>query len=371
MEGLLMEVSFLDLKAQYATIKDEILQAIKDVCESQMFCLGPAVKEFEEKVASYCNSNFAIGVSSGSDALLVSLMSLDIKPGDEVITSPFTFFATAGTIARLGAKPVFVDVSAESYNIETNLIEEKISKKTKAIIPVHLYGQAAQMKPIMKIAEKHGLAVIEDAAQAIGAVQDGQKSGSFGDFGCFSFYPTKNLNAFGDGGLVTTNNKTAAEKIKSLRDHGQSSRYSYETIGGNFRLDGIQGAVLTVKLKYLDQWNERRRENAALYDKLLANLPVKTPRIEANNVSTYHQYTIRAPRRDELQKYLKEHGVGSMIYYPIPLHLQKCFDYLGYRQGDFPISEELSKEVISLPIYPELSESQIEYVGELTGNFYL
>ncbi len=365
-----MEVPFLDLKAQYATIKDEIIQAITEVCESQMFCLGPAVAQFEEKIASYCNSKFAIGVSSGSDALLVCLMALEIKPGDEVITTPFTFFSTAGAIARLGAKPVFVDVSAESYNINASLIEEKINEKTRAIIPVHLYGQLAQMEPITKIGQKHGLAVIEDAAQAIGATQDGLKSGNFGDCGCFSFYPTKNLNAFGDGGLVTTNSKATAEKIKTLRNHGQNTRYSYETIGGNFRLDGIQGAVLTVKLKYLNQWNEKRRGYAALYDKLLANLPVKTPKIEANNASTYHQYTIRAPRRDDLQKYLKEHGVGSMIYYPVPLHLQKCFSFLGYSEGDFPVSEKLSKEVISIPIYPELTESQIEYVAEQIGSFY-
>jgi len=365
-----MEVPFLDLKAQYATIKDEIVQAISKVCESQMFCLGPAVAEFEGKVASYCGSKFAIGVSSGSDALLVSLMALEIKPADEVITTPFTFFATAGAIARLGAKPVFVDVSAESYNIDVNLIEEKINEKTRAVIPVHLYGQLAQMKPITNIAKKYGLAVVEDAAQAIGAAQDGQKSGNFGDCGCFSFYPSKNLNAFGDGGLVTTNNKTTAEKIRSLREHGQSARYFYETIGGNFRLDGIQGAILTVKLKYLDQWNKKRRENAALYDKLLAGLPVERPKIEKNNISTYHQYTIRAPRRDDLQKYLKEQAIGSMVYYPVPLHLQKCFGYLGCRRGDLPVSEKLSKEVISLPIYPELTEGQIEYVAERIGSFY-
>ncbi len=365
-----MEVPFLDLKAQYATIKDEIIRAINDVCESQMFCLGPAVSEFEEKIVSYCDSKFAIGVSSGSDALLVSLMALEIKPGDEVITTPFTFFATAGAIARLGAKPVFVDVSAESYNIDVNHIEEKINDKSKAIIPVHLYGQPAQMKPIMKIAHKYKLAVIEDAAQAIGATQDGQKSGNFGDCGCFSFYPSKNLSAFGDGGLVTTNSRTIADKVRVLREHGQSARYYYETIGGNFRLDGIQGAVLTVKLKYLDKWNEKRRQSAALYDELLVNLPVKRPKIETNNVSTYHQYTIRAPRRDDLQKYLKEHGIGSMIYYPVPLHLQKCFSSLGYRQGDLPISEKLCKEVISLPIYPELTEEQIEYVAEQIKSFY-
>jgi dTDP-4-amino-4,6-dideoxygalactose transaminase len=346
------------------------MRAINEVCESQIFCLGPKVAEFEEKIASYCDSRFAIGVSSGSDALLVSLMALEIKPGDEIITTPFTFFATAGAIARLGAKPVFVDVSDESYNIDVNLIEEKINTKTRAIIPVHLYGQLAQMKPITEIAKKHGLAVIEDAAQAIGATQDGKKSGSLGDCGCFSFYPTKNLSAFGDGGLVTTNSETTAEKIKILREHGQNSQYSYKTIGGNFRLDGIQGAVLTVKLRYLDQWNEKRRQNAAMYNELLANLPVKRPKIEANNVSIYHQYTIRAPRRDDLRKHLKEHGTGSMVYYPVPLHLQECFSSLGYQEGDLPVSEELCKEVLSLPIYPELTEKQFKYVAEIIKGFY-
>jgi len=275
-----MRVPFLDLKAQYATIKDEIIRAISDVCESQFFALGPAVEAFEEKIASYCGSKYAIGVSSGSDALLVSLMALGIKAGDEVITTPFTFFSTAGSVARLGARSVFVDVDPDSYNIDVGRIEEKITKKTQAIIPVHLFGQVAQMKAILEIARRHNLAVIEDAAQAVGASHDGIKCGNLGDCGCFSFYPSKNLGGFGDGGLVTTNDEKVAEKIKILRDHGQSPRYFYKVIGGNFRLDGIQGAVLTVKLKYLDEWNERRRQNAALYDKMFADSPIKRPKID-------------------------------------------------------------------------------------------
>ena len=365
-----MQVPILDLKAQYATIKDEVMRAISEVCESQSFALGPAVAEFEEKIAAYCGSKYAIGVSSGTDALLASLMALEIKGGDEVITTAFTFFATAGCITRVGAKPVFVDVEADSYNIDANLIEEKITEKTRAIIPVHLFGQVAQMKPIMEIAQRHNLAVIEDAAQAIGAIQDGVKSGNFGDCGCFSFYPSKNLGGFGDGGLVTTSSEDLAEKIRILRDHGQNPRYFYKVIGGNFRLDGIQGAVLTVKLRHLDKWNERRRKNAAIYDGILANSPVKPPKIDANNVSIYHQYTVTVPERNELQKFLTENQIGSAIFYPKPLHLQDCFKELGYKQGDFQVAERLCNEVLSLPVYPELTEEQIEYVAKTVLRFY-
>ena len=365
-----MQIPLLDLKAQYANIKDEVIQAISDVCDNQAFALGPAVAEFEEKVAAYCNSKYAIGVSSGTDALLVSLMALDIKPGDEVITTPFTFFATAGSIVRLGAKPVFVDIDRESFNIDPSVIEQKITEKTRAIIPVHLFGQIAQMKAINEIARRHNLAVIEDAAQAIGASQDGIKAGNFGDCGCFSFYPTKNLGGFGDGGLVTTNREDLAQKIKALRDHGQNPRYFYKVIGGNFRLDGIQGAVLNVKLRYLDGWNEKRKQNAALYDSLLGDSPVKTPKISADNVSIYHQYTITTPERDKLQQFLAENNIGSAIFYPKPLHLQDCFSDLGYRPGDLPIAEQLCKEVLSLPIYSELATDQIEYVAKTIRKYY-
>ena len=365
-----MQVPILDLKAQYAAIKDEVIQAISEVCDSQSFALGPAVAEFEEKIAAYCNSNYAIGVSSGTDALIVSLMALEIKPGDEVITTPFTFFATAGSIVRLGAKPVFVDVDPDSYNIDPSAIEQKITEKTRAIVPVHLFGQVAQMKAIMEIAERHDLAVIEDAAQAIGASQDGIKCGNFGDCGCFSFYPAKNLGGFGDGGLVTTNREELADKIRVLRNHGQNPRYFYKMIGGNFRLDGIQGAVLTVKLKYLDGWNEKRRHNAALYDRIFADSPVKPPKLDANNVGIYHQYTVTVSERDKLQKFLAENNIGSAIFYPKPLHLQDCFSDLGYRPSDFPIAERLCNEVLSLPIYPELVPDQVEYVANTVLKFY-
>ena len=365
-----MQVPLLDLKTQYAGIKDEIDRAIAEVCESQLLCLGPAVEQFEQKISAYCNCEHAIGVSSGSDALLVSLMALEIKPGDEVITTPFTFFVTAGAVSRLGGQPVFVDVDPDSYNIDPARIEEKITEKTRAIIPVHLFGQIAQMKPIMDIAKRHELPVIEDACQSIGATQDGVKCGAIGDLGCFSFYPTKNLGAFGDGGLVTTNNQTLAQKIRILRDHGQNPRYFYKTIGGNFRLDAIQGAVLTVKLKYLDKWSEQRRNNAVIYDKFFAGTIVKHPIIESNNVSIYHQYTIRVTKRDQLQKYLADNEISSAVFYPKPLHLQECFVQLGYKKGDLPVSEQLCDEVLSLPICPELSDEQIEYVAETVLKFY-
>jgi dTDP-4-amino-4,6-dideoxygalactose transaminase len=369
-KGALMQVPLLDLKAQYAAVRDEAMQAISEVCESQSFALGPAVAEFEEKIAVYCDSKYAIGVSSGTDALIVSLMALEIKPGDEVITTPFTFFATAGCISRLGAKPVFVDVEANSYNIDVGLIEEKITEKTRAIIPVHLFGQIAQMKVITEIAQRNNLVIIEDAAQAIGASQNDIKCGNFGDCGCFSFYPTKNLSSFGDGGLVTTNTEGLAERIRILRDHGQNPRYFYKAIGGNFRLDSVQAAVLTVKLRYLDQWNEKRRQNAALYDSIFADLPVRAPKIEANNTSVYHQYTVTVPERDRLQKFLAENQISSAIFYPKPLHLQDCFKELGYRPGDLPVAERLCSEVLSLPVYPELSPEQIEYVARTALEFY-
>ena len=365
-----MQVPLLDLKAQYAAIKDEVTQAISNVCETQAFALGPAVAEFEEKIAAYCDSKYAIGVSSGTDALLVSLMAWQIKTGDEVITTPFSFFATAGSIVRLGAKPVFVDVETDSYNIDPSAIEQKITKKTRAIIPVHLFGQVAQMKDINEIAKRHNLAVIEDAAQAIGASQDGIKAGNLGDYGCFSFYPTKNLGGFGDGGLVTTNREELAKKIRIFRDHGQNPRYFYRVIGGNFRLDGIQGAVLTVKLKYLQEWNEKRKQNAALYDSIFADSPVRVPKIGANNVSIYHQYTVTVPQRDKLQKFLAQNNIGSAVFYPKPLHLQDCFSDLGYKPGDFPIAERLCNEVLSLPVYPELTSDQVEYVANTVLKFY-
>ena len=365
-----MRVPILDLKAQYAAIKQQVTRAIGEVCENQAFALGPAVAEFEQNVAAYCGSKHAVGVSSGTDALLVSLMALGIKPGDEVITTPFSFFATAGCIVRVGARPVFADVDPDSFNIAPSGIEEKINDRTSAIIPVHLFGQIAEMEAITEIAKRHDLSVIEDAAQAIGASRNGSKAGNFGDYGCFSFYPTKNLGGFGDGGLVTTNNDVLADDIRTLRDHGQKPRYFYKVIGGNFRLDGIQGAVLNVKLKYLDEWNEKRRQNAALYGGLFAGSPVRTPAIDPDNVSIYHQYTVTVPERDKLQKYLADNEIGSAVFYPKPLHLQDCFRELGYKQGDMPVAERLCNEVLSLPVYPELTPEQIEYVAGTVLKFY-
>lgn len=365
-----MQIPLLDLKAQYKTCKDQITRAIAEVCESQAFALGPAVAAFEKNIAAYCGCKYAIGVSSGTDALLVSLMALDIQPGDEVITTPFTFFASAGCIARLGARPVFADVDPTSYNIDPADIEQKITQKTKAIMPVHLFGQVAQMEAITEIADRHNLAVVEDAAQAIGASRNGAKAGAFSECGCFSFYPTKNLNAFGDGGLVVTNSETIAEKIRILRNHGQDPIYFYKVIGGNFRLDSIQAAVLDVKLNYLDGWNEKRRQNAAIYDELLANSPVTRPKIEQGNLSTYHQYTITAQDRDNLKEFLAENNIGSAIFYPKALHLQDCFKDLGYKKGDFPVAEKLCSEVLSLPVYPELTAQQAECVAGTVLRFY-
>ena len=365
-----MKVPLLDLKAQYKTIKDEVLAAIAEVCESQHFALGPAVEKFEQQIAAYCGAPSAVGVSSGTDALLISLMAIDIQPGDEIITTPFTFFATAGSITRRGGRPVFVDVEEKSFNINPAGIEAAITDRTKAILPVHLFGQMAPMKPIMDVAGAHDLRVIEDCAQAIGAHQDGRIAGSVGDLGCFSFYPTKNLSAYGDGGLVVTRDEELGSKLKVLRDHGQSPRYFYKMVGGNFRLDAIQAAVLNVKLKYIDAWNARRREIAAQYDKLLADTPVTVPQIEDENVSVYHQYTLEAPRRDELQAFLQDNGVGCAVFYPKPLHLQDCFSDLGYTAGDMPVAESLCKKVLSLPIFPELTEEQIAYVAEQIARFY-
>ncbi len=360
----------LDLKAQFAKYKSELMRAVEEVCSSQILCLGPAVERFEKEAAAYCGCKYATGVSSGTDALLLSLMAAGIGPGDEVITTPFTFFATAGTVSRVGAKPVFVDVDAGTFNIDPAKIQAKITKKTRAIIPVHIFGQIAQMQPIMEIARQHKLLVIEDAAQAMGATQDGKQAGSIGDIGCYSFYPTKNIGAFGDAGMVVTNNDALAEKIRLMRVHGENPRYYYRMIGGNFRMDNIQGAVLSVKLKYLDEWNKKRRDNAAIYNSMFAGTIVKSQKIEQNNVSIYHQYTITVPKRDMLQVHLSKHGIGSGIFYPQPLHLQDCFKGLGYKKGDFPAAEKITESVLSLPIYQELTSEQIEHVGKTVLEFY-
>jgi dTDP-4-amino-4,6-dideoxygalactose transaminase len=356
-------VPLLDLKVQYATIKGELRSALDRVLESQRFILGPEVEALEKEIAAYCRCHHAIGVSSGTDALLVALMAIGLKPGDEVITSPYSFFATAGAIARLGARPVFVDIHPETYNVDPNGIVARISGRTRAIIPVHLFGQMADMPAIVEIARRYGLRIIEDAAQAIGAELDGKRAGSIGDLGCFSFFPSKNLGAFGDGGMVSTNDARLAERVRMLRTHGFHSKYKNEMVGGNFRLDEIQAAVLRVKLKYLDGWTEERRRNAARYRYFLSAGDVTLPREIPNSRHIYNQFVIRSSKRDALMAHLRERGIGTEIYYPLPLHLQACFSHLGYKHGDFPISETASAETLALPIYPELTVEMVEEVA--------
>ena len=353
-----MQVPLLDLKAQYATIKDEIKAAIDEVLESQYFILGPKVQKFEEEIAEYCNVQHAVGVASGSDALLLALMAIDVGYGDEVITTPYTFFATAGAISRLGAKPVFVDIDPKTYNINPELIYEKITDKTKAIIPVHLYGQCADMDPILEIGKKYNLCIIEDAAQAIGAEYKGKKAGSMGDMGCLSFFPSKNLGGYGDGGMVITNNAELAEKIRVLRVHGAKPKYYHSLIGLNSRLDALQAAVLSVKLKYLDGWSKARIKNAENYNQLLKDTNVITPYTEPYNYHIYNQYIIRVGKRNELQTFLKERNIGTEIYYPVSLHLQRCYADLGLKEGDFPESEKAAQKTLALPIYSELTKEQ-------------
>lgn len=366
-----MQVPLLDLKAQYATIRAEIEAAVAEVMESQHFILGPKVEQCEKAVAKYSNCSHAIGVSSGSDALLACLMADNIGPGDEVITTPYTFFATVGAIARVGATPVFVDIDPISYNIDASEISSKVTRKTRAIIPVHLYGQMADMDAIMDAAREHNLVVIEDAAQAIGAESNGRRAGSIGHYGCFSFFPSKNLGAAGDGGMIVTNDAQRAEKLKVLRAHGSKPKYYHKVIGGNFRLDAIQAAIVSAKLPHLDSWTEERQRNAKRYDHLFAQagLNAKTagdshvvlPTLTANR-HIFNQYVIRTPQRDKLQSTLQKRGIGTEVYYPVPMHRQECFAYLGHGEGAFPESERAAKETLALPIYPELSDEQLVYV---------
>jgi dTDP-4-amino-4,6-dideoxygalactose transaminase len=367
-----MKVPLLDLTAQYATIKPALDAAVAEVFESQHFILGPTVEACEKAIAAYSNCAFGIGVSSGSDALLVCLMAENIGAGDEVITTPYTFFATAGAIARVGAKPVFVDIDATSYNIDVSQIERRITSRTKAIIPVHLYGQMADIGPIMEIAGRHRLIVIEDAAQAIGAEHDGQRAGSIGHYGCFSFFPSKNLGAAGDAGMVVTNDAARADRLRILRNHGSQPKYFHKRVGGNFRLDALQAAVISAKLPHLDAWTAARQENARRYGRLFAaspGLPVAPPSILTDR-HIFNQYVIRVPFRDELQQFLQEKGVGTEVYYPVPLHLQECFAYLGQQPGAFPESERAARETLALPVYPELSEVQVAHVVGSVAEFY-
>ncbi len=367
-----MKVPLLDLKAQFKPIKGEIMAAVEKVMESQMFINGPQVKELEQLIAPYCGCKHAIGVSSGTDALICAMMGLDIGPGDEVILPTFTFFATAGCVWRLGAKPVFADIDPRTYNIDPSKIERLVTKKTKAIVPVHLFGQTADMDPIMEIARKHNLHVIEDACQSIGATYKGRKAGSIGTVGCFSFFPSKNLGTAGDGGLITVpEDMELAEKLAVLRMHGSKPKYYHQMVGGNFRLDTIHAAILIVKLKYLDGWSEKRRKNAEKYNSLLSGLScVVRPHVEKHNVSVINQYVIRVPRRDQLREFLTKNEIGTEIYYPLSLHEQKCFASLGHKKGDFPESEKAAAETVALPIYPELSDDQIGYVAGKIKEFY-
>lgn len=365
-----MDVPLLDLKAQYSVIKAEVDAAIAGVLESQHFILGPKVEECEKAIAAYSNSSYGIGVSSGSDALLVCLMAENIGNGDEVITTPYSFFATAGAIARLGAVPVFVDIDPKTYNLDVRQLESKVTRRTRAIIPVHLYGQMADMDAVMAVAQKHKLIVIEDAAQAIGAEYKGRRAGSIGDYGCFSFFPSKNLGGVGDGGMVVANDPQKAERVRCLRGHGAKPKYYHKLVGGNFRLDAIQAAVVSAKLPHLDNWTEARQRNAKRYDRLFeaAGLPVGLPAVETGR-HIFNQYVIRTSSRDELQTHLKKNSVGTEVYYPVPLHLQECFAYLGNKPGSFPESERAAKETLALPIQPELTEAQAEYVVECIGQF--
>ena len=387
-----MTVPLLDLKAQYVGIRADVERAVLEVLESQQFILGPYVQQCERAVGAYVGSPHAIGVSSGSDALLVCLMAEGVGPGDEIITTPYTFFATVGSITRLGATPVFVDIDPVSYNIAAAQIEAKVTARTRGIIPVHLYGQSADMSGVMAVAERHGLFVLEDAAQAIGAEFENKRVGTIGDYGTYSFFPSKNLGAAGDGGMVVTNDSVRAEKLAILRAHGSKPKYYHRVVGGNFRLDALQGAVVSAKLPHLDAWTEGRRRNAARYDRLFAasGLRVNTTELWAaagkgwqgpaspqivlpSTVATRHifnQYVVRVERRDALKASLEKDGIGTEVYYPVPMHLQDCLAFLGHRAGAFPESEGAANETLALPIYPELSDAQAEHVVQSVKKFF-
>jgi dTDP-4-amino-4,6-dideoxygalactose transaminase len=358
-----MKIPILDLTTQYKSIKKEIDAAVKSVIESQHFILGPEVEALESEVAAYCGTKYAVGVASGTDALILSLKALGIGPGDEVITTPFTFFATAESVSLVGAKPVFVDINPKTYCIDPELIEDAITKKTKAIIPVHLFGQCADMDRIMEIAKINNLKVIEDTAQAMGATYKGRQAGSMGDAGALSFFPSKNLGGFGDGGMIITNSKEIADKIKMLRVHGSTVRYMHSNIGTNSRLDALQAAVLRVKLRYLNKWLDGRRKVAKYYDENLKNLPIVTPYVPSYNVHTYHLYVLRVkPSPEKLANILNDAGIEARTYYPVSLHLQECYKGLGYKKGDLPESESASPETLAIPIYPELGTLEMKYV---------
>ncbi len=362
-------VPMVDLKKEFSEIKKEVFDALAEILESSHFILGPRVSELEKKISDYHGVSAAIGVASGTDALHLSLDALGIGKGDEVITTPFTFFATSEAIIYRGATPVFVDVEPDTLNIDVKKIEEKITKKTKAIVPVHIFGHPADMKEIQKIAKKHNLRVIEDCAQAFGASINGKKVGSFGDAGCFSFYPSKNLGAYGDAGMITLNDASAAETIKRLRNHGSAGAYRHESIGFNSRLDEIQAGILLVKFKRIDEYNKKRRQKAELYTKLLSS-GVKCPKEKSGFYHVYHQYTIMTPKRNEIQNKLKAAGISSVVYYPIPLHLQEALRFMGHKEGDFPVAEKAAREVLSLPMHPGLEESTMKKIAEIINGVF-
>lgn len=369
-----MKIPLIDLRGQHLLLRPELMEAIERVIDSQQFVLGSEVEAFEKSVAEYSRTEFAIGCASGSDALLLALMALDLKPGDEVITTPFTFFATAAAIARLGARPRFVDIDPKTYNLDAQRVVAAITARTRAILPVHMYGQCADMDPLLQISNDHGIPVVEDAAQAMGAEDRGRRAGSMGQIGCFSFYPTKNLGGAGDGGMIVTSEQRFSERVRRLRVHGGPTEYLHDEIGINSRLDALQAAVLRVKLKHLDAWSEARRKKALFYNVLfqevglVAHLYLPFVRPDARHI--FHQYVVRAPgQRDDLLTHLSENGVGTKVYYPVPLHLQECFAYLGYQAGDFPEAERAAQDTLALPCFPELTEEQQRSVAAVIAKF--
>jgi len=372
-------VPLLDLSRQYATLRTEVLAAIDAVCDSQQFVMGPAVREFEERAAQFLGVNFCVGCASGTDAIFLALAAAGIGPGDEVVTTPFSFFATASSITRIGARPVFADIDPNTYNLDPKSVQSLIEHRVrvKAILPVHLYGQCADMDAFDSVAKQTGMLIVEDAAQAFGATWRGRRAGALGALACFSFYPTKNLSAFGDAGAVTTNNEDFAARVRLLRVHGGERRYYHEEIGWNSRLDSVQAAVLSVKLKYLEKWNRQRQQHAETYGTLFrkaglagSDSPVRLPATDPNSSHIYHQYVIRTQRRDELRKFLTDRGIGSEVFYPVPLHRQKCFDYLGYGEGSLPVAEAAAREVLALPMFAELRDHELRTVVDAVAEFY-
>jgi dTDP-4-amino-4,6-dideoxygalactose transaminase len=370
-----MNIPLLDLQAQYVPLRAELMDAMARVLDTQRFILGAEVEALEKEIAGYCQAQYAIGCASGSDALLLALQSAGVTAGDEVITTPFSFFATAAAVTRLGARPVFVDIDPATCNMQEQLAAAAISERTRAILPVHLYGQCAGMDELVEISKRQNIALVEDAAQALGAEDGGRRAGSIGTMGCFSFYPSKNLGAAGDAGMIVTSDAEHAARLRMLRVHGEERKYHHRFVGINSRLDAIQAVVLRVKLPYLDEWSEARRRNAAQYDRLFLDAglteEVGLPIVRPGGCHIFNQYVIRAgDRRDALRTYLNANGIGSEIYYPVPLHLQECFAYLGYREGDFPEAERAARETLALPVYPELTMEQQSYVVEMIQKFY-